>query len=243
MIDVIVSGGPIMVPLILCAILAIGFIFERIIVLGRVPGHDQAEDDLAEVERILSQEGEDAVANHCSNGKGVLNYVFSAIMKRYDALVLEQKEFERTRRKLVELSESSGFGDLGKFLAMQKELGDMRDELVLEIDEAGSSYLGRYLSALNTINHVAPLLGLLGTIVGMIIAFRAIAVAGTGDPKVVAGGISQALVTTATGLTIAIPGIVAYRYLARKAEDAKTKIEVYAHAFANSLMISNMSKL
>ena len=92
---------------------------------------------------------------------------------------------------------------------------------------------------LNTIGNVAPLMGLLGTIIGMITAFEAIAVAGTGDPQVVAGGISQALVTTATGLIVAIPTIVAHRFLARRADASRQALEVYGHAFANSLIIAS----
>ena len=72
----------------------------------------------------------------------------------------------------------------------------------------------------------------------MIIAFESIAVAGTGDPKVVAGGISQALGTTAAGLIVAIPTIVAYRYLARRAEICKERVEVYGHAFSNALIMA-----
>jgi biopolymer transport protein ExbB len=72
----------------------------------------------------------------------------------------------------------------------------------------------------------------------MIIAFESIAVAGAGDPKVVAGGISQALVTTASGLIVAIPTIVAYRYLARKADKSLERTEVYGHAFANTLIMA-----
>ena len=67
--------------------------------------------------------------------------------------------------------------------------------------------------------------------------------AGTGDPKVVAGGISQALVTTATGLAIAIPTIVAYRYLARRAEHQRSRLEVYGLAFVNTLLMTGQEPL
>jgi biopolymer transport protein ExbB len=75
----------------------------------------------------------------------------------------------------------------------------------------------------------------------MIIAFEAIAVAGAGDPKVVAGGISQALVTTATGLIIAIPTVVVYRILSRRAEAMRENVEMYGHAFANTLIMSSQT--
>ena len=86
--------------------------------------------------------------------------------------------------------------------------------------------MGKHLPIINTIGNIAPLIGLLGTITGMIVAFESIAASGAGDPKVVAGGISQALVTTATGLIVAIPSIVFYRYLARTADRSLERVEV-----------------
>lgn len=71
---------------------------------------------------------------------------------------------------------------------------------------------------------LAPLLGLLGTVTGMILTFRAIADIGVGDPKLLAGGIYQALYTTAVGLAIAIPATVAHRSLKARAEQRLTEI-------------------
>ena len=91
---------------------------------------------------------------------------------------------------------------------------EQRAELGREANAACREYLGQFLPVLSTIGSIAPLLGLLGTITGMIKAFAAIATAGVGDPSKVADGISEALITTATGLIIAIPVIVLHRYLA-----------------------------
>jgi biopolymer transport protein ExbB len=77
----------------------------------------------------------------------------------------------------------------------------------------GSHELERYLNALGTIAAISPLLGLLGTVTGMIRTFKAITVAGVGNPSAMASGIAEALITTATGLIIAIPALVAYRML------------------------------
>ena len=240
--EIIKSGGPIMVPLILCAVLSIAYIIERLWVLSKVPNEQSARAQLDQLEHILTTQGEEEAARHSARGKGVLNYIFAALMKRYDKLMIEQREFRGTRERTIELASAGGAGELARFIMMQKELSDVKDELVYEVDEAGKTYLGKHLTILNTIGHIAPLLGLLGTIMGMIIAFRSIAVAGTGDPKVVAGGISQALVTTATGLIIAIPTIVAYRYLAKRADASRDRLEVYGHAFANSLIMSGLGK-
>ena len=72
--------------------------------------------------------------------------------------------------------------------------------------------LERFLGTLGTIAAVSPLLGLLGTVTGMIQAFEAISAEGVGDPQVLAGGIGTALITTAAGLIVAIPAVIAYNY-------------------------------
>lgn len=71
----------------------------------------------------------------------------------------------------------------------------------------------KYLNTLGTVAETAPLLGLLGTVWGMIKVFNAIVTQGVGDPGVLAGGISQALITTAAGLSVAIVAKIAYRFL------------------------------
>ena len=197
---------------------------------------------LEEVEGVLAREGEEAAAARCARGKGVLNYMFASLMRRYDRLMVEQREFEDTRDVIVQLAKAGGAGDLAEFTMTERELSDLRDELVYEVEEASRAYLGRNLNILSTIGQISPLLGLLGTITGMIIAFKAIAMAGTGDPKVVAGGISQALVTTAAGLSIALPTIVAHRYLAARADSLRRRLEVYGYAFANSLIVAGLKQ-
>ncbi len=241
--ETLMSGGILMIPLGLCAILSLAFILERVWVLSHIPAEQEAQATLEEAESLLINEGEEAVARHCQEGKGPLNFVFAALLKRFDTLMLERREFQPTHQRLARLAEQAGGGNLSHFLLQQKELGDLKEELVLQTDESGKVYLARHLVVLNTIGNIAPLLGLFGTILGMISAFDAIAVAGTGDPKVVAGGISQALVTTATGLAVAIPTIVAHRYLARRAESKRSFLEVYGLAFVNSLLISGQDQL
>jgi len=72
--------------------------------------------------------------------------------------------------------------------------------------------LGRYLDELGTVAAITPLLGLLGTVIGMVKVFAAITTHGVGNPTVLAGGIAEALITTAAGLTVAIPSLIGYRY-------------------------------
>jgi len=96
-----------------------------------------------------------------------------------------------------------------------RNAGHGRDVMKESIQEAASHVvheLERYLNTLGTIAAVTPLLGLLGTVVGMIKVFAEIMAQGTGNASVLAGGISEALITTATGLSVAIPALVMHRY-------------------------------
>lgn len=79
--------------------------------------------------------------------------------------------------------------------------------------------LERFLNSLGTIASITPLLGLLGTMVGMIKIFTAITVHGVGDSSILAGGISEALITTAAGLTVAIPSLIFHRYFERLVDE------------------------
>lgn len=96
------------------------------------------------------------------------------------------------------------------------------------IEEAGRQVvhdLDRFLNALGTIASIAPLLGLLGTVLGMIEVFSGIMVNGVGDPNALAGGISVALITTAAGLTVAIPSLIFYRYFERLVDEYVVDME------------------
>jgi len=207
MLELYLSGGPVMHFLLFCSLLSLAFIIERLITLHRVPSPEKAEEELERIEEIVKNGGKKQAAEVCAKGKGVLNYIFAALLKRHDTLVMEERSPE-----------------------------DIRTELAIAGDEAGRRYLGRFLHVLATIGVIAPLLGLLGTIIGMIVAFNVIARAGTGDPQMVAGGISQALLTTAFGLIIAIPTIVFHRYLSARAENVLARLELYYLAFINTLM-------
>ena len=87
-----------------------------------------------------------------------------------------------------------------------------------EVGERESVSLQRYLGLLGTIANISPLLGLLGTVLGMIDAFNVIATEGVGTPATLGGGISQALITTAAGLSVAVPMILVHRYLTSRAD-------------------------
>ncbi|MDH3418730.1 MAG: MotA/TolQ/ExbB proton channel family protein [Gammaproteobacteria bacterium] len=95
--------------------------------------------------------------------------------------------------------------------------------------------LERYLNPLGTIAAISPLLGLLGTVIGMVKVFAAITASGVGNPSVLAGGISEALITTAAGLTVAIPSLMGYRYLRGRVDGLVVRMEKEAMKFLEAL--------
>jgi biopolymer transport protein ExbB len=94
--------------------------------------------------------------------------------------------------------------------------------------------LTRGLAALSVIAATAPLLGLLGTVTGMITTFQRITLFGTGDPQSLSGGISEALLTTKFGLIVAIPTFLLYAYLSRRAQGTVTHLETFSRQFETS---------
>ena len=136
------------------------------------------------------------------------------------------KAGEMDANRLRTLKQSS---PLGRILAAG--LGNAyhgRDVMKESIQEAASHViheLERYLNTLGTIAAVAPLLGLLGTVVGMIDVFAEIMAQGTGNASALAGGISQALITTAAGLSVAIPALVMHRYFTGRIDSIVIDLE------------------
>jgi biopolymer transport protein ExbB len=103
-----------------------------------------------------------------------------------------------------------------------------RDILVERVTDTGRHVvheLERFLGMLGTIASISPLLGLLGTVTGIIRAFNDITLQGTGDPRILSGGIAMALISTAGGLVVAIPALVGYRYLRGKVEGLVVEME------------------
>ena len=100
---------------------------------------------------------------------------------------------------------------------------------VVELMEAAAleekMKLERYLSILGTMGNIAPFIGLLGTVIGIIRAFHDLAISGSGGPSVVSAGIAEALVATAAGLVVAIPSVIAYNYFLRRVGTIMNEIE------------------
>lgn len=117
------------------------------------------------------------------------------------------------------------------FLSALRAAGRSRDRVKAVVEETGRREavpLQRFLPLLATIATIAPLLGLLGTVLGMIRAFNVIAVQGMGTPATLGGGISEALITTASGMTVAIPVILAHRYLSGRLDQVAVEMEEYS---------------
>lgn len=131
-----------------------------------------------------------------------------------------------TRDKIAEIQSSS---PLGKILAAGLVNLDQSTTAIRDaVEEAGRHAvhdLERYLNALGTIASITPLLGLLGTVIGMIKVFATITAVGVGNPQALAGGISEALITTATGLSVGIPSLLFHRYFKGRVLELTVEME------------------
>jgi len=187
MLELIKAGGWLMLPILICSVIAMAIV----------------------VERFWTLQSRRVVPRH------MVAQIFHL-----------HKKNQLDNNAIAALRESS---PLGRVLAAGLANRDFDREIMKDsIEEAGRHVvhdLERYLSALGTISAVTPLLGLLGTVVGMIKVFTVITAQGVGNPSVLAGGISEALVTTAAGLTIAIPTLICHRYFRRKIDDLVITME------------------
>lgn len=137
---------------------------------------------------------------------------------------LAAKELDESRLSL--LRESSPLGRvLAAGLANRLHAHEVLKEAIEDAGRHMLPELERYLNTLGTIAAIAPFLGLLGTVLGMIQMFGGIGSHGLGDPSIVAAGISQALVATAAGLAVAIPSLMFYRYLRGRVEELTVELE------------------
>ena len=187
MIDYIVKGGWVMVPIIACSIFALAIIIERFYSL--TPNKIHPEDFVSKIKKLLTKDKiNQAIAACNSNNSPIAIILEAGILKR-----------SRYRDQIKEAIEHAGRQEAGK--------------------------LQRYLTVLATIANITPLLGLLGTVIGMIKVFQVISVQGVGKPAALASGISEALITTAAGLIIAIPTVVFYNYFYKKTNNYILEME------------------
>jgi biopolymer transport protein ExbB len=143
-------------------------------------------------------------------------FALSALLdkRQYDEAALLSQNAEHAAARLARMA--------------LKMIGRRRTAFKDMMEEAGrreASELSAHLGALHLAASISPLLGLLGTVSGMINAFNSIAVEGIGNPGLLAGGISEALLTTAAGLCVAIPTLVLHRALSSRAEGLTAELE------------------
>lgn len=136
------------------------------------------------------------------------------------------KKKELNARKLKALQGSSPMGRVLASGLMNAKHG--REIMKESIEHEASQViheLERFLNPLGTVATITPLLGLLGTVIGMIKVFAEIQLAGVGDAGNLAGGISEALITTASGLSVAIPALICHRYFIRRVDELVVGME------------------
>ncbi|WP_205849087.1 MotA/TolQ/ExbB proton channel family protein [Natronospirillum operosum] len=180
MFEIVKAGGWLMVPIIICSILAIAITIERFWVLR--------------ADRVAPRD------------------LLPAVWKQLKDNRLSAEYLKNMRRETW----------LGSILAAGLQQSRMGREAMKDSVQQQASHVAhemeRFLNTLGTIALISPLLGLLGTVLGMIEVFTAIMLQGTGNAGVLAGGISQALITTAAGLLVAIPAMIFYRALRRRVD-------------------------
>ena len=187
MIDIVRAGGWLMLPIILCSIVAIAVVIERFWTLSAA--------------RVIPQH---------------------ALGQVWDWLKNNQLDSTRLR----ELQASSPLGQvLAAGLLSSRHGRETMTESIQQVAGQVIHDMERYLNALGTIAAITPLLGLLGTVVGMIRVFSEIMLQGTGNANALAGGISEALITTAAGLCVAIPTYMFHRYFLRRVDGLVLRLE------------------
>ncbi|RMH73449.1 MAG: MotA/TolQ/ExbB proton channel family protein [Gemmatimonadetes bacterium] len=187
MLELIESGGLLIYPLMLCSILALAVIIERMIAL-RKP-HILPREIVQLIQNYSDDQDAQLIVRVCKQNDGVLaRVVRAAVDNRY----LSREELK---------------------------------EIILDTGRRETRTLEKHLVVLETVAAVAPLLGLLGTVTGMIRTFTAIAEYGVGQANYLSEGISEALITTAVGLAIGIPALIAYNYFIHRAENMILDIE------------------
>ncbi|MCY3853544.1 MAG: MotA/TolQ/ExbB proton channel family protein [Gammaproteobacteria bacterium] len=197
MLDLVQAGGWVMVPILLCSILALAIILERSWALRQ--GQVMPDGLLAQVRAWLQQDALDG--------------------GRLDAL-----------RNSSQLGRVLAAG-----LSLHRQTLEERKTAIEDAGRRGAVELERFLAALGTIAMISPLLGLLGTVWGLIVVFDQIMTTGLGQPSDLAGGIAQALITTAAGLAVAIPAVIFHRFFQRKVSVLVSQMESVAHQLMDVL--------
>ncbi len=197
MVEFVKAGGILMVPIILCAIIAMGIILERFWTLQEK--RVLPEDLTSKVWGWVKQDAMDQNQIQALHQGSALGQILAAGL------------INRDRKRAI----------------MKDSIEDTGRHVVHELE--------RYLDTLGTVAAVSPLLGLLGTVIGMVEVFSEITTGGIGNPTVLAGGIAKALITTAAGLSVAIPALIGYRYYRNRVDTLVVNMEKEAIKLVEAL--------
>lgn len=149
--------------------------------------------------------------------------------------LIEQGDIER--HALINVKDNSPLGDILATGLMYRQHGLTSMSMHMENRASVQIHnLEKNINMLGTIGAIAPLLGLLGTVLGIITSFLAITEGNMQDPTMLAAGVSQALITTAAGMVVAIPAVIAYRYYQRKIIDINARFEQEAGLMVQDLL-------
>lgn len=151
-------------------------------------------------------------------------------------LMVQRKDINE--RRVSEIADASPLGSI--MMTGLTHSNKPRHILKEHMEETGrfvTHSMERYLNALGTIAAITPLLGLLGTVIGMIDVFAVITANGAGNSELLAGGISKALITTATGIAVAVPSLFFHRYFRARVETLSVSLEQEASRFADELTL------
>jgi len=203
MLEIIVAGGWLMAPILLCSTLAVAIVIERFWALRP--------------SKVVPE------------GVGAMVEEWAA---RHE---LDLEHLNRLR------SESALGKVLAAALANRHRSRDVIKEAVEDTGRHVVHELERFLNALGTIAGISPLLGLLGTVIGMIQVFSAILLHGVGNANELAGGISVALITTAAGLTVAIPAYFFHRYFKGVVAEYVVSMEEQAISLISAIERGNVA--
>ena len=188
------TGGYIVPVLIALSIMVITFIIERTLSLKKAQGRGSLATFLKNVQKNLVDGNIEAAMKECEKQRGSMANILRAGLDRYNTLAKESKAMEA-----------------------EKQMSEVQ-RAIEEATALEMPLLEKNLIILSTIASIATMLGLLGTVIGMIRAFQALARAGAPDAIALSIGISEALVNTALGIFAAIIGIVSYNFFVNKVD-------------------------
>ena len=200
LLGIIYKGGYIVPVLMTCVLVLIIFIFERVITLSRAKGKGRLNTFVRDLQVLLAEDKIEDAMDACDNQKGSLANVMKSGLRRYRDLQ-KDKELEKDQ----------------KILSIQKSF---EEATALELP-----MLSKNMVIFSTLASISVLIGLIGTVLGMIRAFAALAQAGAPDALALATGISEALVNTAFGITGSTLAIIAFNYFSSTIDDYTFKID------------------